>query len=73
MSQPNEKSSVELVGERAGDAGLASFASPSGPIPQLNLCEPEVKAEPKICEFCGFYITEYKQRCAALDDGVCRP
>lgn len=27
--------------------------------------------EPKICEFCGTYITEPDQRCDALADGRC--
>ena len=73
MSQRKQTRSVGSVGKRAGEADSASFASPSGPILNLNLCEPEVNVEPKICEFCGLYITEYNQRCAALDEGVCRP
>jgi len=47
-------------------------SNPSGPIPNLSLSEREVNPEPKICEFCGFYITEYLQDCAPLDDGVCQ-
>jgi hypothetical protein len=73
MSQHNESRSVGSVGKQAGEVDSESFASPSGPILKLRLSEPEVKVEPTICEFCGLYITEVDQRCAALDEGVCRP
>ena len=73
MSQRKQSRSVESAGERAGEVDSVSPASPSGPILNLNLREPEVNVEPKICEFCGLYITEYNQRCAALAEGVCRP
>jgi len=73
MSQHNEKRSVGSVGKKAGEVESASLASPSGPILNLKVREPQVNSEPKICEFCGCYITEYNQRCAALDEGVCRP
>lgn len=29
--------------------------------------------EPLICDYCGTYITEPDQQCAALADGRCRP
>lgn len=73
MSQHNETRSVEQSGVRTGEAEFADFAYPSGPIPTLNLSEPEVKVEPQICEYCGTYITDVDQRCAALHNGGCRP
>lgn len=33
----------------------------------------EDDGEPKICEYCGLYITKPDQTCAALADGRCRP
>lgn len=32
----------------------------------------ERPVEPKICDYCGGYITEVGQRCPARHDGQCR-
>jgi len=72
MSQHNDTLNVESSPSASESVDFPTWGSHSGPIPKLNPSEPGVKPAPKVCEFCGFYITEYYQRCAALDDGVCR-
>jgi hypothetical protein len=32
-----------------------------------------VELEPPVCDYCGCYITDRDQPCAALDDGRCHP
>jgi hypothetical protein len=32
-----------------------------------------IELEPPICEFCGCYITDPDQQCAAQDEGRCYP
>jgi len=69
MSQKIDKTEIEEYSP--GEDALPSVVIPSGPIQTLKVTEPEVSVQPKICEYCGIYITEYRQDCAALDDGVC--
>ena len=73
MSESTESKSVESTGERAGDSDSELSLFPPTPSQKVKLSEPQVNIEPKICEFCGLYITEVNQRCAALDAGRCRP
>jgi len=70
MSHQTEPT-TEIEENSPGEDALSSVAIPSGPIPKIKLTEPEVSVQPKICEYCGTNITEYRQDCAALDDGVC--
>jgi len=81
-----ERTTDELPPKRSGRAPggpiptikkaalLAAFAVLSEPRPDERRyrVEPDPVSRP-ICEYCGGFIEETDQRCAALDDGVCAP
>lgn len=71
MSETVSDETGESVATGTEDIDIRDRMSPPTPLQKENLSEQQVNTEPKICEFCGLYITEVNQRCPALSFGRC--